>query len=156
MEIPQAVEKLRAIFDANKDKRICVVGASCSGKSTLLKYLPEAIDMDDVLFGNKDKGLKAILTREETDYVCGPWDEEVGNFMTKRAKELINIEPGCPVFGTVVFPSDLVIELVVPEVKLKERIKDRDTSEQDVLNMKKQIELEIKNSGIEKIVVENL
>lgn len=155
-QIPQAVESLRALFQEYNNKRICVVGSSCSGKSTLKNYFPEAIDMDELLFGNKENGLEPLLTEEEKEYVCGPWTQEVGQFMTKKAKELIKIEPGHPVFGTIVFPSDLVIEIVVPGDLLRERIKNRNSTEIDVLNMKTQIEEEIIKSGIEKIVIENI
>lgn len=153
---PVVVEKISEIFGANAEKRICVVGASCVGKSTLLRYLPEAVDMDDLLFGNKQKGIEPLLTKKEVGYVCGPWTPEVGQFMTKKARELIQIQPGTPVFGTIVFPSDLVIEISVPDTILRERIRRRNTNEQDVFNMKAQIESEIEKSGIEKIVVENI
>lgn len=155
-KIPVAVEKISHIFSSNVEKRICVVGASCVGKSTLLRFLPEAVDMDDLLFGNKQKGIKPLLTQQERDYVCGPWTLEVGQFMTKKAHELIKIEAGHPVFGTIVFPSDLVIEVSVPDDILRERIRRRNSNEQDVFNMKAQIESEIEKSGIEKIVVENI
>ncbi len=154
--LPEAAEKLKEIFKENIEKRICVVGPSCVGKSTLLDYLPEAVDMDDLLFGSKSKGIKPLLTQEEVDYVCGPWTPEVGQFMTKKAHELIKVEAGHPVFGTTVFPSDLVVELTVPDNILRERIRRRETDETDVFNMKAQIEAEIKNSGIETVVVENI
>ena len=153
---PLAVEKMKKLFADNVEKRICVVGASCVGKSTLLSYLPEAVDMDDLLFGNKQKGIVPLLTQQEIDYVCGPWTPEVGQFMTRKSHELIKIEAGHPVFGTIVFPSDLVIEISVPDNILRERIRRRNSNEQDVFNMKAQIESEIEKSGIEKIVVENI
>ncbi len=153
---PIAVEKLRNIFAQNIEKRICVVGASCVGKSTLLSYLPEATDMDDLLFGNKEKDIQPLLTKKEIDYVCGPWTPEVGQFMIRKAHELIKIEAGHPVFGTIVFPSDLVVEINVPDSILRERIRRRNTNENDVFNMKAQIEAEIEKSGIQKIIVENI
>jgi len=153
---PLAVEKMKKLFADNIEKRICVVGASCVGKSTLLGYLPEAVDMDDLLFGNKQKGIVPLLTQKEIDYVCGPWTPEVGQFMTRKSHELIKIEAGYPVFGTIVFPSDLVVEITVPDNILRERIRRRNTDEKDVFNMKAQIESEIERSGIEKIVVENI
>src|SRR3989344_2081995 len=153
---PSAVEKMKKLFADNIEKRICVVGASCVGKSTLLNYLPEAVDMDDLLFGNKQKGIFPLLTQKEIDYVCGPWTPEVGQFMTQKAHELVKIEAGHPVFGTIVFPSDLVIEITVPDNILRERIRRRNSNEGDVFSMKAQIESEIEKSGIEKIVVENI
>ena len=155
-QLPLAVEKMKKIFSENREKRICVVGASCVGKSTLLSYLPEAVDMDDLLFGNKKKGLAPLLKQQDIDYVCGPWTSEVGQFMTQKAHELIKIEAGHPVFGTIVFPSELVIEITVPDNVLRERIRRRNSNEGDVFNMKSQIESEIEKSGIEKVVVENI
>ena len=76
--------------------------------------------------------------------------------MTKKAHELIKIESGHPVFGTIVFPSDLVIEISVPDSILRERIRRRNSNEQDVFNMKAQIEAEIERSGIEKMIIENV
>ena len=153
---PLAVEKMKKIFAENIKKHICVVGASCVGKSTLLGYLPEAVDMDDLLFGNKEKGITPLLTPKEIDYACGPWTQEVGQFMIQKAHELIKIEAGHPVFGTIVFPSDLVIEINVPDNVLRERIKARGSDEKDVFSMKAQIESEIEKSAIEKVVVENV
>lgn len=150
------IEKIRDIFEKNKNKKICVVGPSCVGKTTLLNQLPDAVDMDDLLFGNEDKNIKPLLTEEEIKYVCGPWSEEVGKFMDKKAKELIKIEPGHPVFGTIVFPSDLIIEITIPDNILRERIRRRNANEEDVFNMKTQIESEIKKSGIEKIELINI
>jgi len=153
---PKAVEEMRKFFALSSEKRICVVGASCVGKTTLLKYLPEAVDMDDLLFGDEQKGISPLLTQTEFDYVCGPWTPEVGQFMTQKARELIKIEAGHPVFGTIVFPSDLVIEVTVPDDVLRERIRRRNSDENGVLNMKAQIEAEIEKSDIEKVVVENI
>lgn len=155
-QVPSAVIELRKIFNDNKDKRICVVGSSCVGKSTLLNHLPEAVDMDDILFGDKEKGVDPKLTPEEIEYVCGLWDEKVGEFMVKKAKENIQLEKGKPVFGTIVFDCDLVVEVVIPDNILEKRVKQRNASLQDVLNMKRQIESEIEKSGKPKIVVENI
>lgn len=67
---PEAVEKLRKIFDTNKDKRICIVGSSCVGKTTLLKYLPDAIDMDDFFLVHQKKELNHFyLKKNEHIYV---------------------------------------------------------------------------------------
>ena len=112
--------------------------------------------MDDLLFGNKQKEFLHYLHKTKLIMLCGVWTQEVGQFMTQKANELIKIEAGHPVFGTIVFPSDLVIEITVPDNILRERIRRRDTDEKDVFNMKTQIESEIVKSGIEKIVVENI
>ena len=75
--------------------------------------------------------------------------------MTKKAHKLIKVEASHPVFGTIVFPSDLVIGIAAPDNILRERIRRRNTDAQDIFNMKAQIESEIKKPGIEKIIVEN-
>ncbi len=154
--IPKAVNELQQIFDQNIDKRICVVGSSCVGKSTLINYLPNAVDMDDLLSGSISKGIGPLLTKEEIEYVTGPWDEDVGNFMINKAKSLITINKGQPVFGTIVFPSDLIIEIDVPDSVLIERIKDRNSVLNDVLNMRNQIKDEIGKSDIERITIYNI
>lgn len=56
------VEELKKIFDNNKDKRILVIGTTCTGKSTLIKSLGIGLDMDKVIF--------PLLTKEESDFVC--------------------------------------------------------------------------------------
>jgi dephospho-CoA kinase len=153
---PPAAITLSKIFSDNCDKRICVVGPSCVGKSTLIKYLPEAVDMDKILFGNKEYSEIPLLSEEEINYVCGPWTPEIGLFMADKARELICVEVGKPVFGTIVFPSDLIIEITLPDDILVERIVQRGGSIEEVFNMKKQIEEEIEKSGIQKIVIENI
>lgn len=122
-KIPNSVERLKLIFEENKGKRICVVGPSCVGKSTLLKYLSEAVDMDDLLFGSEERGIKPLLSQEEIDYVCSPWTPEIGNFMSQKARELIKIDPRHPVFGTIVFLSDIIVEITLPDDLLRERIR---------------------------------
>lgn len=153
---PPLALTLSKIFSENIDKRICVICPSCVGKSTLIKYLPEAIDMDELLFGNKECSGIPLLSEEEINYVCGPWTPEVGSFMAEKARELISIKPGQPVFGTIVFLSDLIIEITLPDDILIERAVQRGENVEDVFNMKKQIEDEIEKSGIEKIVLENI
>ena len=154
--IPSAVLKLRQIFDSNKDKRICVVGPSCIGKTTLLKYLPDAVDMDELIFGSQEKNIAPSITKEEIDYVSGSWTPEIGKFMTEKARGSVEIKPGVPVFGTVVFPADLIVELTLPDEKLREYIRRRDSNEIDVFNMKKQIEDEIKHSLVPSLKIENM
>lgn len=154
--IRPAVERLQTLLAQNCDKRICIVGTSCVGKTTLLDELPGVLDMDDLLFGNIEKGMEPLLNKEEIAYVCGPWTPEVGKFMAQRAQELIEIEVGSPVIGTIVFPADVVIEITTPDDVLRERIQRRGMNENDVFAMKAQIESKIDQLGIERIVVKNI
>lgn len=149
-------ETIRNIFKKNSDKRICVVGASCVGKTTLLKQLPEAVDMDELLFGKEQKNIKPLLKQSEIDYVCGTWTPEIGKFMVQKARELITIKKGHPVFGTIVFPCDLIIEITVSDEVLRDRIRRRNGNEADVFRMKAQINSEIELSGIKKITIQNI
>lgn len=52
--------ELKKIFDENKDKRICVVGTTCTGKTTLINKLNIGCDMDELIF--------PLLSKEERDY----------------------------------------------------------------------------------------
>lgn len=137
----QQAQNLKAILDQHKQERVVVVGTTCTGKSTLLRHTPEAVDMDEVIFPQ--------LTPKESAYVCqSPWTEEIGREMKRLAKKYVQVEPGHPVFGTIVFDSDLVIELIISDELLRERVGLRSAQFEDAKNMQKQIEQEIKNSGI--------
>jgi ABC-type phosphate/phosphonate transport system ATPase subunit len=41
----ETLEKLKFVLDKNKDKRITVIGTTCTGKTTLLKNIPEGIEI---------------------------------------------------------------------------------------------------------------
>lgn len=136
----QQAQDLRAILDQHRQERVVVVGTTCTGKSTLLKRILEGLDMDEVIFPQ--------LTPEENAFVCqSPWTEEIGREMDRLAKKYVKVEPGHPVFGTIVFDSDLIIELKISDDLLKKRTHLRSAEFDDAKNMQKQIEEEIKNSG---------
>ena len=44
------IYKLREIFDNNKEKRICVLGTTCTGKSTFINEMNVGQDMDELIF----------------------------------------------------------------------------------------------------------
>lgn len=63
-------DNLITIFNENSDKRICVLGTTCTGKTTLINDLNIGLDMDKEIF--------PLLTKEENEYVCStPWTEEI-------------------------------------------------------------------------------
>lgn len=131
--------RLAELFKQNRDKRIVVVATTCSGKSTLLKMLPEAVDMDDLVF--------PLLSKAEADYVCQkPWTPEIGQTMNRLTKERVKVVVGQPVFGTIVLDSDLIIYLKIADELLQERAQKRGSNFIDVKNMQKQIEAEIETS----------
>lgn len=138
---PELTHRLQQILDQNKDKRIVVVGTTCTGKSTFLHHIRGSHDMDDLVYPQ--------LTKEEADYVDQtPWTPEIGQTMTNLVREKVKIKPGEPVFGTVVIDSDLVIYLKISDELLKQRIITRKVNFEDAKNMQQQITQEITNSKI--------
>ncbi len=137
----QLADNLGKVLDANKDKRVVVVGTPCTGKSTFLRYIKNAYDMDELIFPK--------LSKEERDYVCRtPWNEQIGEKMNKLVKESIMIERGKPVFGTVLLDSDMIVYLRISDYLLKERTSLRGDSYTDAKNMQAAIEREVKKSSV--------
>ena len=141
------IEKLKNILENNKDKRICILGTTCTGKSTLINNLNMGLDMDDEIF--------PLLTKEETDYVCStPWTEEIGNTMDRLVRERLKITPGVPMLGTVLVDCDLIVYLHISDELLKERTSMRGADYEGAKGMQQKIEEEINSSNIPCIIVE--
>lgn len=141
------VEQLIEIFEENRDKRICVLGATCTGKTTLIKGTNIGLDMDEEIF--------PLLTEEETEYVCRtPWTQEIGNRMDELVRTKLSIKQGTPMFGTVLLDCDLIVYLHINDDLLLERTKLRNTDFSNAKNMQLKIEEEIKKSNIPIIYVE--
>lgn len=141
------VDYLVTIFHENQDKRICVLGTTCTGKTTLLNQLHIGLDMDKEIF--------PLLTKEETEYVCRtPWTEEIGEKMNELVRAKLSIRPGIPMFGTVLLDCDFIVYLHISDELLLERTKLRNVDFENAKNMQQKIEEEIKNSGIETITLE--
>jgi hypothetical protein len=135
------------IFSENKDKRICVIGTTCTGKSTIIRETQCGSDMDEEIF--------PLLTEEEEQYVCQtPWTEEIGAKMDELVKTKLKIKPGCPMFGTVLLDCDLIVYLHISDDLLHERCMLRGVDYMNAKNMQQKIEDDIYNSAIEHIVVE--
>ncbi len=140
------IKDLKNILDNNKDKRVCGVGTSCTGKTTYLEYAKNGLDMDKIIF--------PLLSEEEKNYVCQtPWTEEIGQTMDKLVKEKIKIEAGQPVFGTVIIDSDLIVYLNISEELLRERTKRRNVDFNDAKRMQDAIEKELSKTTIPVITV---
>lgn len=145
MEI--SIDNLTRIFEENKDKRICVLGTTCTGKTTLIKGSHIGEDMDELIF--------PLLTKEENDYVCQtPWTEEIGQKMDELVRTKLTIKPGTPLFGTVLLDCDLIIYLHIDDELLLERTILRNVDFENAKNMQSKIEQEIYTSNIETIVLE--
>lgn len=141
------IEQLIQIFNDNKDKRICVLGTTCTGKSTLINHANIGVDMDKEIF--------PLLTEEETEYVCRtPWTEEIGNKMDELVRTKLTIKPGTPMFGTVLLDCDLIVYLHIDDELLFERTKLRNADFNNAKNMQQKIEEEIRNANIPTITIE--
>lgn len=140
-------EELLRIFKDNATKRICVLGTTCTGKSTLINELSYGMDMDEAIF--------PLLTEEETAYVCQtPWTEEIGQKMDELVRTRLTIAPGNPMFGTALLDCDLIVYLHIDDTLLKERTTSRGVDFENAKNMQTKIEEEIEKSPIETIKIE--
>lgn len=140
-------ENLIKIFTNYQDKRICVLGTTCTGKTTIINNLNIGEDMDELIF--------PLLTEEETEYVCQtPWTEEIGAKMDELVRTKITIKPGTPVFGTVLIDCDLIVYLHISDEILNERTTSRNVDFLNAKNMQSKIEEEISNSNIPTITLE--
>lgn len=143
----ELLNRLEKILRENKDKRICVIGTTCTGKSTLIKNLNMGLDMDDAIF--------PLLTKEETDYVCSsPWTVEIGKKMDELVSERLSVISGVPMFGTVLLDCDLIIYLHISDELLRIRTNLRKTDFINAKNMQQKIEDEICKSNIDTITLE--
>ncbi|MDO8599425.1 MAG: hypothetical protein Q7S02_04915, partial [bacterium] len=96
-----------------------------------------------------------LLTKEESEYVGQtPWTPEIGQTMTRLVRERVRVEPGKPVFGTVVLDSDLVVYLHINDDLLHERTQARGVDFVDAKRMQEQIKEEIVQSKIPSIVLD--
>ena len=143
------IEELMKIFNDNKDRRICVLGTTCTGKSTIVDEMNIGLDMDKEIF--------PLLTPEETEYVCStPWTEEIGEKMNELVRTKLSIKPGVPMFGTVLLDCDLIVYLHIDDELLKQRTTLRNVDFDNAKNMQQKIEEEIKDSNIQTIRIEIL
>ena len=129
----ETINTLKAIFEKHKDERVCVLGTTCCGKSTLLKQIPNCVDMDEALW--------PLLTQEEIDFVCQkPWTKEIGDYFDNLIYTKVKITKGMPMFGTVILDCDAVVYLDIADDVLKTHCEKRNVSFEDAKNMKTAIE----------------
>ncbi len=135
------IDGLKTLLNTHKDKRILVIGTTCSGKSTLVAQIPGARDQDKEIFPK--------LTKAESDYVCQvPWTPDIGQTMTRLVRERIASEVGRPLFGTVTLPCDLIILLRISDSLLRQRTEKRGADFVDAKNMQLQLEREVREGTI--------
>ncbi len=141
----EILEELKHIFIEYCDKRICVVGTTCCGKSTLQKHFKEAEDMDELLW--------PTLSKEEKTYICSkPWTPEIGSFTNRIVKERIEIKPGHPLFSLITLETDILVYLDISDEKLKAHCEKRMASFEDAKKVKIAIENTVSRIKEEKCV----
>ena len=129
----EIVNSLKAIFEKHENERICVLATTCCGKSTILRQIPNCIDLDDELWPQ--------LTKEEADFISKkPWTDEIGDYIDKLVYEKITIKPGHPLFSTIIVDCDVVIYLDISDELLAEHCIKRGNEFADALNVKEAVE----------------
>lgn len=129
----ETINALNAIFDKHKNQRICVLATTCCGKTTLLKQIPDCVDLDDELWPQ--------LTAEEAAFISQkPWTNEIGSFIDKLVYEKISVKAGHPLFTTIIVDCDVVVYLDISDELLAEHCQKRGISFTDSKNIKESIE----------------
>ncbi|MDD3238851.1 MAG: hypothetical protein PHW47_01950 [Lachnospira sp.] len=139
-------QNLEDIFKSYQDKRICILGTTCCGKSTLQEQFPGAIDMDEALW--------PTLSKEEEEYICSkPWTPDIGKFTSKLVKERVRIQPGHPLFSLILLECDVLVYLDISDDLLKSHCEKRKASFTDAKNVKWAIEKSIDKKRAENSVI---
>ena len=129
----ETINTLKAIFEKHEDERICVLATTCCGKTTLLRQIPNCVDLDDELWPQ--------LSKEEADFISQkPWTQEIGDFIDKLVYEKISIKPGHPLFSTIIVDCDVVVYLDISDELLSEHCKKRGNDFTDSKNVKETVE----------------
>lgn len=137
----ETINTLEAIFEKHKDERVCVLGTTCCGKTTLLKKIPNCVDMDESLW--------PLLSQEEIDFVCQkPWTKEIGAYFDKLIYTKVKIAKGMPMFGTVILDCEVVVYLDIADELLKAHCQERNVNFSDAKNMKEAIEIDWNNHRV--------
>jgi len=135
---------LKQVLFEHANQRVAVLGPSCVGKSTILRHIPEALDMDIILFPQLSSKEKQLVFQK-------PWQPFVGKEMKRLACSRIIVFPGRPVFATVVIEVDFIIHLRIEDSLLQKRIalrRERQQFFEDVKGIQRQLETDILLSKI--------
>lgn len=134
----EIINSLKAIFEKHVNERVCVLATTCCGKTTLLRQIPDCIDLDDELWPQ--------LTQEEADFISKkPWTEEIGDYIDKLVYEKIAIKPGYPLFSTIIVDCDVVVYLDISDELLAEHCKKRGNDFTDSKRVKEAVEQDWNN-----------
>jgi hypothetical protein len=139
-------KRLQSILLQHSDKRVLILGAPCSGKSTLLQHIKEGVDMD-VVFDKMPKKFKRYVLHQENPFMYIDGDkktvkftergfltdsiedmsylQKTTNYLTNFVNLYTKIIPGRPVFGTCVIETDVIVYLNISDDILEQRIDSR-------------------------------
>jgi len=147
------IQKLKEIFENNLEKRILVVGSTCVGKTTLLKSFPQCLDSDNLIWG--------MLPKETQEELSTPsWTSEMSNTWREyviKAKQIIKIEPGQPLFAATLFDivnCDIIVYLSIDENTLRERTNKRNVKFEVAIENDNQIKKDMNATNLPIIVVD--
>jgi ABC-type cobalamin/Fe3+-siderophores transport system ATPase subunit len=132
---------LRDILAECSNKRVVVLGTTCTGKTTMVKNISGARDQDKEVF--------LRLTPSERALVCKtPWTKDIGREMNRLVRKYVASKIGEPVFGTVAIDCDFVVLLRISDTLLQQRATQRRVSFLDAKNMQFFLEAEVRSKGI--------
>ena len=140
----KTADSLKAILEKHRDKRVCVIGTMCCGKTTLIKQLTgyNCIDMDDEFWPQASK-------KEYEFYSKRPFTKEMNRSLYNLFCERVLLKPGYALFGIYILDCEVVVYLDIPEKLLREHCEKRgDTDFTDAHNIKKWIEEDLNNHKV--------
>lgn len=129
----ETINALNAIFEKHKMDRICVLGTTCCGKSTLKAQIPGTVDIDEELWPQLTKDEEVFISQK-------PWTREIGAFTRKIVKERVNVKAGQPLFTLILLDCEVIVYLDISDELLAEHCKKRGSVFQDAKNVKNAIE----------------
>jgi len=151
--IDELYSQVIKILEENSDKRVIILGTTCTGKTTLLKKVKNKFTGAE----DRDELMLKMLDKKDSEYARKTnfrhWPKKLSDKATKIIREKIKVEPGKPIFGTEVLDCDLIIYLKINDLLLRKRTIARKVDFNYAKNLQKVIETEIKNSGIKTIEI---
>lgn len=140
------LEELKRVLATNADKRITVIGTTCTGKTTIMKDIPEAVAMSE---------LAPPLTKEQRDFMMQtPLTREISESVAQWIGEKSFVTPGKPAFGTVIAANtELIVYMKIGDELLRKRTGLRKVDFADAKTMQIWIEEKITQSGLPVITV---
>jgi len=131
--IDDTINTLEAIFEKHRNERICVLSTTCVGKTTITGKNSQWIDVD-ILLGER-------MTKEEIEFCSQiPWTEEIGNVYGKIMLDRIKIEPGYPLFCSMILECEVVVYIDISNENLLKHCTKRGVNFDYALQMKNEVE----------------